>query len=278
MPPFQTSAIVLRAMDYGEADRIVTFFTLDLGKIRGIAKSARKSQKRFGGGCLAPFSYIRLNGFENARSGLFRVEQCSLIKPFGRIREDLDKVVFASYIVELVGELTGEGEANKDLFDLTIAVLDLLEKGRAEERTLRIFESRLLRSIGLAPMLTSCTVCQRPLRKEGGCWFSIIRSGVVCDRCTDNVNALRPISIESVSRIYHMMHGPLESALGLPLPRASLEESKEVLPVLIRYHLGKDLLTRRFVEKIRSSGGSRAERHRAITPDLRSGPGEHKSE
>jgi len=168
MPPFQTSAVVLRAIDYGEADRIVTFFSLDLGKIRGIAKSARKSQKRFGGGCLAPFSYIRLNGFESARSGLFRVEQCSMIKPFGRILEDLDKVIFASYIVELIGELTGEGESNRDLFWLTIAVLDSIEKGGAEEGTLRIFESRLLRSIGLAPMLSSCIVCQLPFRKEEG--------------------------------------------------------------------------------------------------------------
>jgi len=83
--------------------------------------------------------------------------------------------------------------------------------------------------------------------------------------------------METVGRIYHAMHCPLETAFDLSFPRDSLDESKEILPVLIRYHLGKDLLTRRFAEKLRSSGVGSGGRRRAITPTLSAGSGDRKS-
>jgi DNA repair protein RecO (recombination protein O) len=111
---------VIRSLNYGESDRIVTFFTKDFGKIKGIAKGARRSRKRFQN-ALGLFSHLRLIFFDREGMGLARVESGDILHTFPRIRENLTKIYHGNYFLELVNEMAGERERNLEAFDLLLA-------------------------------------------------------------------------------------------------------------------------------------------------------------
>ena len=156
MPLYQTPAIVFRSTPYGESDRIVTLYTLDFGKIKGIAKGAKRSQKRFAN-TLEIGSYIQVVFFEKETQDLVRLDHSELIHPFGSLREDIIKLAWASYFIELVNEMTAEKIKNKALFRLLVFFLNLIDQGMLQEETQRVFEVRLLSHLGYQPHFDHCT-------------------------------------------------------------------------------------------------------------------------
>src|SRR4030065_1867561 len=126
MPLFTTNAIVIRSTNYGESDKIVTFFTRDFGKLKGIAKGARRSRKRFQN-ALGLFSYLRLIFFDKEGMGLGRGEGCDMLHSFPKIREDLKKILYGNYYLELANEMAGEREGNREVFELLLSFLSDLE-------------------------------------------------------------------------------------------------------------------------------------------------------
>ena len=108
MGQFKTWAIVIKTLDYGESDRIVAFYTSDFGKVKGIAKGAKRSKRRFPN-ALELFTLNRLIFFDKKESGLVRIEGCDIINTFPAIREDIRKIAFGCYLVELVDEMTPVG-------------------------------------------------------------------------------------------------------------------------------------------------------------------------
>jgi len=115
MPLFTTNAIVIRSLNYSESDKIVTFFTKDFGKLKGIAKGARRSRKRFQN-ALGLFSHLRLIFFDKEGLGLVRAESCDILNSFPNIKEDLKKILYGNYYLELVNEMAGEREGNQEAF------------------------------------------------------------------------------------------------------------------------------------------------------------------
>jgi len=91
---FTTEAIVLNSIDYGESDRIVTFYTLGFGKVKGIAKGAKNSRKRFVNN-LEPFSYIKLLIFQKENRDLSIIEQADIIRRFDKLVFDIERLAFA---------------------------------------------------------------------------------------------------------------------------------------------------------------------------------------
>src|SRR5512134_3647864 len=136
MPLYTTNAIVIHSFHYGESDKIVTFFTKDFGKIKGIAKGARRSRRRFQN-ALDLFSHLRLIFFDREGIGLVRAEGCDILSPFSHIREDLRKILYGNYFLELLNEMTGEREAHREAFELLLIFLSTLNESKPEEEQLR---------------------------------------------------------------------------------------------------------------------------------------------
>src|SRR4030065_1700452 len=156
MPLYKTPAIILRSIPYGEADKIVTLYTRDCGKIKGFAKGAKRSRKRFGNS-LEICSYINASFFEKENADLVRLNHCDLIRSFAGLREDIHRLAWASYFIELVKEMTAERIQNKPLFRLLIAFLNLIDRGILKEEVQRVFEIRFLSHLGYRPQLDHCT-------------------------------------------------------------------------------------------------------------------------
>jgi len=243
MPLFKTDAIVIRSLHYGESDKIVTFFTEDFGRLKGIAKGARRSKKRFQN-ALGLFSHLRLIFFDREGMGLARVEGCDILHPFPKIREDLKKIFYGNYYLELVNEMAGEREVNLEVFDLLLSFLLTLDATEPQEEQLRMFEIRMLSLFGYRPNLRRCGSCKRDwedLKESPFLFFSPENGSLVCGGCSKVLNNLIPLSLGTARLIEKISQMELEKIHRFRFTSQALSESRELLPRFITYQLGKEL-------------------------------------
>jgi len=243
MPLFTTDAIVIRSIHYGESDKIVTFFTRDFGKIKGIAKGARRSKKRFQN-ALGLFSYLRLIFFDKEGLGLVRAENCDIFHAFPKIREDLNKIFYGNYYLELVNEMAGEWEKDLEAFNLLLYFLLTLEEIEPQEEQLRMFEIRMLSLFGYQPNLKRCGLCKKDwedLMDIPSLFFSLEKGGMVCERCSKAWSNLIQVSLGTVRFIEKVSQMELAKIQRLKFTSQALTESREILPRFITYQLGKEL-------------------------------------
>jgi DNA repair protein RecO (recombination protein O) len=252
MPEHKTPAVILDMKDFGEADRIVTFYTRDFGKVKGIAKEAKKSQKRFGA-AMDLFSHVLLSFFTKETIGLVRVNHCQLRQAFPGIQEDIIRISFGSYIAELINEMTVEGISHQELFKTIIIFFSILDTFPPKEDYLRIFEMRLLVASGYQPCLNHCIECKGELKKGQTLRFSISRGGVVCASCVPSGKNLYPVSLGTLKLLQQASTMSFNKVQRLVFSSQALEESREFLPQFIQHHLGRELKTLKFLEKMRGN-------------------------
>jgi DNA repair protein RecO (recombination protein O) len=243
MPLLNTPAVVLRSLNYGESDRIVTFFTKDFGKLKGIAKGARRSRKRFQN-ALDLFSHVRLGFFEKERAGLVRIDSCDILQSFKGIREDLKKICYGTYFLELIDEMAGEREAHREAYDLLIFYLSSLEAAPPREEQLRIFETRTLSIFGFRPNLNRCDGCKkewRELKDHPSVFFSIEKGALVCDQCRAARHDLVPLSLGTARLIEQISQMELSKIERLRFTPQALLETRTLLGRFIVHQLGKEL-------------------------------------
>jgi DNA repair protein RecO (recombination protein O) len=254
MPLFTTEAIVIRSLAYGESDKIITFLTKDFGKIKGIAKGARRSKKRFQN-ALELFSRIRLTFFEREGAGLMRAEGCDILHSFSGIREDLRKIFYAHYFLELANEMTGEREAAPETFSLLLSSLSHLEERDPHEELLRIFEIRMLSLFGYRPNMKKCHLCKKgweELMTSPTVFFSVEKGALVCEGCSRSWNHLVPLSLGTARLIEQISYMELSKVHRFRFTGQALSESRALLPKFITYQLGKEPKSLKALESIKS--------------------------
>ncbi len=243
MPVFKTNAIVIRSLNYGESDKIVTFFTNDFGKLKGIAKGARRSRKRFQN-ALGLFSHLRLLFFDKEGMGLVRAEGCDILHSFPKIREDLKKIIYGNYYLELVNEMAGEREGNPEAFELLLSSLSNLEETNLQEEQLRIFEIRMLSLFGYRPNMRRCNICKKDwdgVQESPVVFFSLERGALLCERCSEMRSNLVPISLGTARLIEKISEVEFPKIERLRFTLQALSESRALLPKFISFQLGKEL-------------------------------------
>jgi DNA repair protein RecO (recombination protein O) len=177
-----TEALVLRTVDYRDADRIVTLLTERLGKLSVIARSARRSRKRFVG-ALEPFAVIEAE-IGSGRGELKTLNQARVLTAFPEILKDLGKMSAAARALELVGGATPERQPEPALFRATVALFRMLDGGREPiEEALVSFQIRATALLGFAPGLDACGKCGRPAVKNRAGLFDPIAGHLVCRAC-----------------------------------------------------------------------------------------------
>lgn len=176
-----TDALLLRAIDYRDADRIVTLLTADYGKVSLLARGARRSRKRFGG-ALEPYCVIRAEvGF--GRGELGRLAQASVQRTFLGILRELGKMQLAGAALELVRKSTPMREPDQRLFRTTVQVLATIDAELAREDLLLAFQTRVLALAGLAPQLDVCGQCGRRAPEGQAARFDPTLGAIMCRAC-----------------------------------------------------------------------------------------------
>ena len=175
----RTAAVVVGSFPLGESDRAVTFYSRELGKVRGVAKAARRMKSRFSG-ALELFTQGELVLFDTGRSDLVRIDHFDVGHPFHRVRADLERLGQASWIVECVTRLTADRDRHPALYGLLVRSLRAMEESPWPAWISVCFAARCLDALGHRPRLDRCTDCARPYPFPTA---RLDESGLVCDAC-----------------------------------------------------------------------------------------------
>ena len=228
MALLKTLAITLRSHKWGEADRIVTFYTLRFGKLRGVARGARRAKSRFGS-ALEPFVYSDLNLFEKPNDLLYRVTQADIRESFAGLREDLRLIAAGARMVNLVAAVTAEGDPSPVIFETLLEGLRALSQGHDPTLATLLFQISLLGRTGFRPQTDHCAACGstgqmtpagHPAR------FSPQAGGLVCSSCARrHPDRCLPMSPGGVAFVEQALRLP---AAVLPRLKASGQVRAEV--------------------------------------------------
>ncbi len=253
MSGYSMPAILIRRIDYGDNDLILTFFTRDFGKTSAIAKSAKKSVKRFRG-VLELFSLLSIVTGAHRGKRLPILKEAVLKEPFAGIRGDLIKTGYASYWVELIAKWMEEGVKQEALFELLRGGLDRLDRGGMSEAVLSmLFQMRFLKISGLSPNFERCAACETPVTAipETSPAFDLQRGGIVCARCARGVHRRLTVSKGTLKRLEWLAGGDYAKAERVKFPPPAEAEGLKLLETFVPYHLGKELRSLKFLRQIR---------------------------
>jgi DNA repair protein RecO (recombination protein O) len=245
---FRAEAVVLRHSDFGEADRLLTLYTREHGKMRAIAKGARKIASRKAGH-LEPFTRVKL---QLARGrDMFIVTQAETIDAYPSLRADLTLTGYAAYVLELLDRFVPDGETESpSLFRLLTETLSRLASEALPWLTVRSYEMRLLDLLGFRPKLFECANCGNEIQAEEQ-FFSAALGGVICPRCGGGLPRLWPISVDALKYLRHFQRSDYRTATRA---RPSAETQKEVetlMQAYFQYLLERELNTPGFIKRVK---------------------------
>jgi DNA repair protein RecO (recombination protein O) len=248
---YASEAIVLRRTDFGEADRILTLFTPAYGKVRAIAKGARRTTSRLAGH-LEPFTRTQLllaTGRE-----LDIITQAEARERLDALRDDLWHATGAWYVAELVDRFLEDADPHPRLYRLFTHTLQLLNaqagaassadgQQQTDEQTrswlaLRYFELHLLDELGYRPALHTCAGCDTPLRPEEN-GYSAELGGALCPTCSRY--AQRRVSLNALKVLRLLQTTEWDAVPRLRLPASLQGEIEGILQGTLRFHLDRDL-------------------------------------
>lgn len=262
---YKTEGIVLRSMDLGEADRVLTVLTPHHGKLRVIAKGVRRPRSRLGGG-LEPLSDVHL---VLAIGRTFDVvTQVALEDPHLGLRDDLHSTAAAWYLVELADRFCEGAADSRGAFLLLaqgLAALDAAPGEVGREVVARWFELALLDAMGFRPELARCLECGTEIGPDGNA-YSAVGGGVLGPECAHAALASRPIAADALKVMRHLQRSPLTEVLRLQLPRAVHREVERLLHATVSAVLERELRSRDFLEEVAAREASRSVPRAAPVP------------
>jgi DNA repair protein RecO (recombination protein O) len=239
-----SSAIILRHVDYGEADRIVTVLTPDHGRLKGFARGARRSRKRFGP-ALEPFAEVRLHWSPRPGGELVSVREAELVSLRIGLRRDLETLALAGYGCELTEALYEEAVGFAEAFGLLRAYLDHLDVAGASLEARLLLELRLLALAGIVPHLQHCAECHGGL-PDGPVGFAAVRGGSLCPGCGGTAIGLK-VDRMTLGSLGRLLQTPAERFDGIHLSPLTLQEGNALLADALRGHLPKPLKSAAFL-------------------------------
>jgi DNA repair protein RecO (recombination protein O) len=249
-----TPAILLRAVAYGEADRIVTLLGRATGRVSALARGARKSQRRFGGGLgMAATGVATLR--ERPGAELLALEAFDIVEARMGLGQDVGRAAHAAYALELCEKLCAPRQPEGPVYDWLDGFLGRLETGAATALRVRVFELGLLERLGLAPALESCVACGRADLDDTAetlRWHPS-RGGVVCTHCARTGALLAPATRRALVRLRHLALADAEP----DDPDRDLNDAcRRALADLLRLHLTGPLRSVAFIDKMAAAGRS----------------------
>jgi DNA repair protein RecO (recombination protein O) len=240
----ESEAIVLRTYPLREADLLVTLFTRLEGKVHGVARSAKKSKRRFGG-ALEPLTYVRAFYDVRERQELARLDSCEVLESPMASEVSYARAVALGHIAELLDELLPDHEANDAIFRLTLSVLQMLTRPEIW-MPITYFDLWLTRLVGFLPEFTECVVCGRNLNGDRA-YFHALADGLMC--AEDKRLASSELSAESRILAGRMFHAPVDAFAGMSWPKSQAADLRKFLIQILQRHIEKKLVTAAMLEK-----------------------------
>lgn len=249
-----TTAIVLRAINYGEADRIVTLLGRDTGRLSALARGARRSQRRFAGGlglCSVGTATLR----ERPGAELLTLEGFDVTRSYPSLATDVACMAHGAYAAEIVSKLCAPRQVETAVYDQLVTFLDHLDREGATAERLRVLELGLLGALGFGPVVDTCAVCGgarfqgREISQVSFRWDPD-RGGAVCVTCARGGRPMAPGVRETLQRLSgRSLADAGKESIAADLNRAC----REALLEIVNHHITGPLKSVEFIAKLSGS-------------------------
>ncbi|MFC1996830.1 DNA repair protein RecO [Chloroflexota bacterium] len=243
----RVEGVIIRHSEFGEADRLLTILTREVGKVRVIAKGVRKVRSRKAGH-VEPFTRTNL---QLARGrDLFVLTQAESVDVYSALRDDLVLLGYASYVIELIDRSTTDEEENQLIYNLLIQTLSRLNQRDDPNLSTRYFEIRLLDYIGFRPQLFACVQCESEIQPENQ-FFSANLGGVICPKCEQRDQKIRPVSMLALKYMRYFQRNSYQKASRTSIPAAVYAEMENLLQYYLTFSLERGLNSPAFLRRVR---------------------------
>jgi DNA repair protein RecO (recombination protein O) len=245
---YRVEAIVLRRVDFGEADRVLVLFTRERGKLAVVAKGVRRISSRMAGH-LELFTQSELQLAKGANLDV--VTQAETRNAFRALREDLTRTSTAYLIVELADALTEEALEQPELYDLLTATFRALGTSEDPRLVAAHFQLRLLDVAGFRPVLMQCVVCHADLA-PGRNAFSAFLGGALCPACGPGEPSARPIDTDVLKVLRNLQRAGLPGSAHFRVPEVVMREVERILRDIVERHTERRLRTPDLLARLRT--------------------------
>jgi DNA repair protein RecO (recombination protein O) len=253
MAVLTSEAVVLRTWPIHEADLIVSFFTRDYGRVKGVAKSALRSRKRFGG-ALEPMTLARAWFAERPRQELVRLDQLEILRSPLSTPVDQARMAVLSFFAEVLDESLPEHDPQDAVFRLLVSVLEhtaaiqsetagsgvAQSQGTQPWMALTYFSLWMTRLMGLLPDIARCMVCGEALQADEVS-FHAYADGLFCG--VHRNGSASTLTADSWQLAQRMLHAPVASFADEPWPRRRAQDLRRFTLQALERHLEKKLRT-----------------------------------
>lgn len=241
----RVNGVIIRSIDYGEGNKIVTLLTKEQGKISMVARGAKKLKSRFGS-AVQLFTYGQYSMYRGSSSSLASLNYAEIIDAHHKIREDLHLAAQASYLAELTDRMIPDQEGQPYLFEQLKASLEALEDSKDAAVITSLFEMKILVLAGVQPELMQCVSCSG----EGPypC-FSTQLGGVLCERCRlkdPNAVFLQP----GIHKLLQLLHTDVRRIGETKLRPESKTMLRHIIRTYYDQHIGIPLKSRSFLDQM----------------------------
>ncbi|MBD2869492.1 DNA repair protein RecO [Paenibacillus arenilitoris] len=241
---YRVEGIVIRSMDYGEGNKIVTLLTETNGKAGVLIRGAKKVKSKHAS-LAQPFTYGEFVYFRT--SGLGTLNHGEIIESYHVLREQLELAAYASYAAELMDRTTQDDEATGFHFEQLKACLAALALGKDAQVVIHLYEMRILDLSGYAPELDECVSCGN---RVGPFKLSAHGGGILCGRCTGKDTGAIPLG-EGAYKLLKLFRRMDMRRLGsIQVKPETKAELKLCMRKLMDTHLGLQLKSRSFLDQL----------------------------
>lgn len=244
---FKTPAVILRRSDLGEADRLLTLFTPQFGKIRAVAKGVRRPMAR-AAGHVELYTVAEMVLAQGRDLNI--VTQVELIEPFLPLHNDLHRIGYASLFAELIDRFTVDEQENTAAYALLVSGLSwLCEEGCDLALAARYYELRILDVMGFSPSFFECALCGDDLQPADQ-YYSVAEGGVICHKHVFNPDTLIGLPLPMFKVFRHFSRSTWETVRTLQLSTVQHHMLERVLHTTLVYLLEQRLQSVAFLRKI----------------------------
>ena len=252
MPAHASEAIVLRTYPFREADLVVSFLSREQGKLRGVARRARRPKSAFGSG-LERLSHVRMDYFQSETRELVSLHSCELVHSQFAVLTDYAACVALDYLAEVREDLLPPGEPSERFFRLLLAVLEHLRSGApgAVWRAVTYFSLWAVRLAGFLPDLAHCAECRRALEPGASGWYSRWRHGLLCGDCRRALGGSSfELSAASRELAARMLRAPVAQMGPEVWSKDTARDLRRFLVQQIETHVERRLITAPVLEAV----------------------------
>ncbi len=244
---YQTEAIIIKKTKLGEADRILTLYTPDRGKIQAVAKGVRRPKSKLAGHLeLLTHSLVSLARGRN----LDTITGSQTINSFLPLKNNLQRTSYALYATELVNQFTADHIENRPLFQLLLETMQQLCQADNSELVLRYFELNLLNKVGYRPQLQQCITCHKPLTPVITSFSSSV-GGMLCPDCCQSQPSTYPLSVNALKVLRFLQSSDYATASRLTMNPQLSRELEMVMRNYLKYLLEREVKSAAWLDTLR---------------------------